>query len=330
MIFPAMLFFLITMLATAAATKWLEKELRRRNVMDVPNYRSSHDTAVPRGGGLAVTHMVVFSWAGIGIFLEVDWAFFVLLFAVVFLAIVCWLDDLFGVSVIIRLLFQVFVVVSGLFFMPKEGLFFQGIFPPAVDYFFAAMAWLWFINLFNFMDGIDGISGCEMASLGFGVALIAALGVGGPLFGLAGVSLAAAGLGFLLLNWHPARIFLGDVGSIPIGYLVGWLLLGLSSAGFWMPALILPAYYFADSGITLARRLFAGKPVWIAHREHFYQKAVSNGRSHSQVVGAIAVTNIGLIATAVASIYIGVYSLIFAFLFVGVLLNWMRFNIRPC
>lgn len=327
MILGTILFFITVLLTTAFATKWLEKDLRNRNVMDVPNHRSSHDAAVPHGGGLVVTNVVVFSWAGIGVFLGSDWTFFGMLFLVVFLAIISRLDDLFTVSIVIRLLFQVFSVVAGLLLMQKEGLFFQGIFPPAVDYFFAAIAWLWFINLFNFMDGIDGISGCEMASLGFGVALMAALGVGSPLFGLAGVSLAAAGLGFLLLNWHPARIFLGDVGSIPIGYLIGWLLLGLSSAGFWMPALILAAYYFADSSITLARRLFAGKPIWIAHREHFYQKAVSNGRSHSQVVSAIAVANIGLIATAVGSMYIGIYSLIFACLIVGVLLKWMSFNV---
>ena len=323
MIFPTIVFFVVVMLATAIATKLLERELRRRNVLDVPNYRSSHNTAVPRGGGIAVTQILVFSWAAIGIYVGVDWSFFGILFLVLFLAAVCWIDDLFDVSVVLRLICQIVAVAIGLFFMPKDAFFFQGYFPPAVDYLLAAIIWLWFINLFNFMDGIDGISGCQMASLGFGVALIAALGGGWPLFGLAGIALAAAGFGFLLLNWHPARIFLGDVGSIPIGYLIGWLLLSLSSSGLWIPALILPAYYFADASITLLRRLFAGKPVWIAHREHFYQKAVSNGRSHSQVVSAIAVTNIGLIAIAAGSIYIGSYAFILAFLLVGILLGWM-------
>jgi UDP-N-acetylmuramyl pentapeptide phosphotransferase/UDP-N-acetylglucosamine-1-phosphate transferase len=109
---------------------------------------------------------------------------------------------------------------------------------------------------------------------------------------------AAPAAGFLVWNWHPARLFLGDVGSVPLGFALGWLLLHAAIAGYWAAALILPLYYLADATITLGRRALRGAKIWQAHREHFYQRAVARGRGHDAVVGAIAVGNVVLIGCA--------------------------------
>ena len=196
---------------------------------------------------------------------------------------------------------QVVAVGAGIASLPGDGLVFQGMVPAFVDHALAAAAWLWFVNLFNFMDGIDGLSGTEGASLGLGTFLLALLGAAPAWLGPLGLALAGVSLGFLLWNWHPARIFLGDVGSIPLGYLAGWLLLALAAAGAWQAALLLPAYYLADATLTLARRVLHGRRVWQAHREHFYQRVVAADWGHGRTTALIAGHNLLLVGLAVAS-----------------------------
>ena len=162
----------------------------------------------------------------------------------------------------------------------------------------SGLLWLWFVNLFNFMDGIDGISGVEAGSVGLGLAAVAVL-LGWPALPAAlALVLAAVAAGFLVWNWAPAKLFLGDVGSVPLGYLLGWLLLSTAAAGQWAVALILPLYYLLDATLTLARRLRRGEKFWRAHREHFYQRAVQGGLGHAAVALRIGLANGGLILLA--------------------------------
>jgi UDP-N-acetylmuramyl pentapeptide phosphotransferase/UDP-N-acetylglucosamine-1-phosphate transferase len=181
------------------------------------------------------------------------------------------------------------------------GPIFGGLLPPGLDMVAAALLWVWFINLFNFMDGIDGLAGVETAALGLGIALVAAAAGMSPAFVIYGLALLAGALGFLWWNWHPARVFLGDVGSVPLGFLIGWLLLVLTKNGHWQAALILPLYYLADATITLARRGLRGDKVWQPHREHFYQQAVKRGLSHADVVRHVLVLDLVLVMLAVAA-----------------------------
>src|SRR5207253_3210977 len=126
-----------------------------------------------------------------------------------------------------------------------------------------------------------GLAGSEAAAIGLGLLLFAAIGIGrDPGFAALAAAIAAAALGFLVWNWAPARIFLGDVGSVPLGYLLGFLLLSAATRGAWKLALILPLYFLADATITLGRRLTRGEPVWRPHRQHFYQRAVQRGLTH--------------------------------------------------
>ena len=294
-----------SVVAVAALTGLARTLLRRHGVMDQPSERSSHLAAVPRGGGIVVIGVLLAAWLTLwlsGAAASSEAHFWIVLVGALGLAAVSWLDDLRGgLSVFLRLAAQVLAVGAGIVSLPGDGLILQGTAPALVDRALAAAAWLWFVNLFNFMDGIDGLSGVEGASLGLGAFLLALLGAAPAGLGPLGLALAGVSVGFLLWNWHPAKVFLGDVGSIPLGYLAGWLMLALAAAGAWQAALLLPAYYLADATITLVRRLLRGRRVWRAHREHFYQRVVTAGWSHGRTAGVIAGHNLLLIGLALAS-----------------------------
>ena len=173
------------------------------------------------------------------------------------------------------------------------------------------------------MDGIDSITGVEAGCIGIGIALIAMQFPSFSIDPLLPTAIAAAAIGFLWWNWHPAKIFLGDVGSVPLGYLLGWLLLNLASSGFWAPALILPLYYLADATITLVRPAARGERVWEAHREHFYQRAVQGGRSHAQVSTGVGLCNVALLGLAALSLAWPLPALAAAFATVVAFLIWL-------
>ncbi len=287
---------------STAATAVLLPVLGRLRSLDRPNERSSHETPTPKGAGLAVMGVLLSAWA---VFLwlapKPDGGALLVLAAALALAGISWLDDLRGLSPVPRLTAQAAAVAVGIWALAGEAPVFQGLLSPWLDRIATGLVWLWFINLFNFMDGIDGMAGGEAASLGLGLFLLASFAALDPAVGDPALLATAACLGFLVWNWHPARIFLGDVGSVPLGFLFGWLLLGAAARGYWAPALILPLYYLADSTLTLLRRLARGELVWRAHREHFYQRAVQRGLSHADVVLAVLAGNAALIALALAA-----------------------------
>ena len=291
--------FAMTFVASLAGTRGVLGYLRRRAILDHPNERSSHARPTPRGGGLAVAAVMIGAWFVVGTGESTALPGVEAVCAVALaLAALSWVDDLRGLAVHWRLLGQISAVAVTLSVAGHHGPYFAGLLPPALDTVAAGILWVWFINLFNFMDGIDGLSGIESACIGAGVVVTAMVsGAPGPMVPL-GIAATATALGFLWWNWQPARIFLGDVGSISLGFLLGWLLLALSASGQWAAALILPSYYLADATITLLRRLLRGERVWHAHREHFYQQAIRRGHSHSAVVGAVLLANLTLIALA--------------------------------
>jgi len=278
-------------------TRALISALSNRAILDSPNDRSSHDTPTPCGGGIAILAALLPAWLFIDIFFRTAPVGIPTIIAVaIVLATVSWIDDLRGMAPAPRLAFQAFGGIAALIFAPLPGPVFGGWLPPVVDLALTALLWLWFINLFNFMDGIDGIAGVQTAGIGLGVFITAKVGKLDGYWLAFGLTTVAAAVGFLRWNWHPARIFLGDVGSIPLGFLLGWLLLSLAASGYPVPALILPMYFLADATVTLVRRAVRGERIWEAHREHFYQLAVQSGLRHDQVSGIIMVANIFLIA----------------------------------
>ena len=277
------------------ATGALIPILRRRDMLDYPNERSSHIAPTPRGGGIAMTGSVLLAWIALGHAGLVGSSAISIVIGTILLAVVSWIDDLRGLSPGVRLVAQGVAVTIGILALPAHsGL---GTWSGPALYFSAiGLMWIWWINLFNFMDGIDGLAVSEAAAICAGLLLFTMVGDGAdPTAALLAAGIVGAAVGFLVWNWSPARIFLGDVGSVPLGYLSGFLLLDLAVRGRWKIALILPLYFLADATITLFRRLLRGERVWEPHRQHFYQRAVRKGLGHSAVVKRVIAADILLI-----------------------------------
>jgi UDP-N-acetylmuramyl pentapeptide phosphotransferase/UDP-N-acetylglucosamine-1-phosphate transferase len=151
------------------------------------------------------------------------------------------------------------------------------------------------------MDGLDWMTVVEVVPITCALVLLGGLGELFPSTTVIAAALGGAIVGFAPFNRPVAKVFLGDVGSLPIGLLLGWLLLELAYRQHFTAAVLLPLYYLADATVTLARRSARGEPVWAAHRSHFYQQATENGFSVLRVVSEVFALNVGLAALAVAS-----------------------------
>ncbi|MGE0549001.1 MAG: glycosyl transferase [Kofleriaceae bacterium] len=224
----------------------------------------------------------------------------IVLGSVVVLAVVGVIDDIKTLSPIARLIVQLAMaalVVSTL----RDT---QPVFPflPLVaERVVLVLALVWFVNLVNFMDGIDWMTVAQMLPMAAGIAVLGASGHGSPLVIVAALALCGGMLGFAPFNRPVARLFLGDVGSLPIGLLVGWMLLVIARSGEVIAATLLPLYYLADATITLFARLSRRERVWEAHRSHFYQRAIQRGWSVIAVVTRVFAVNVALAMLAIGS-----------------------------
>jgi UDP-N-acetylmuramyl pentapeptide phosphotransferase/UDP-N-acetylglucosamine-1-phosphate transferase len=268
--------------------------LPQLNWFDVPTHRSNHQNPTPRGGGIAVT----FTAAA---FLLVAGANTHIVWAAIFLGVVSLIDDVRGLAIRPRLIAQLLAIAYGASAFSGYSIT-GGIIPLWLEIPIVALVWMWFINLYNFMDGIDGITSAQTISIALGIFILGMMTHTVTTGMQADATiLVAAMLGFAVLNWHPARIFLGDVGSVPLGFLVGYLLLLLAAKGEWAAALILPAYYLCDATYTLAKRALRAEKFWQAHSEHAFQKAVRSGYRHDDIVKWIIALNMVLIVLAALS-----------------------------
>ena len=294
---------LATFLGAAVATEVLRRMLEARQIFDHPGARTSHEVATPRGGGLAIYAVFMAAWAVVAAMTpgqptEVGW----IMACSLGLAIVSWADDLVGLPKMPRFLCQIAMASVGTYVLDSPVAVFQGHLSPTADALGTVFLWVGFINLFNFSDGIDGNAGTKATVLGIGIFLLSLAGVIPEPLGYLGITVAAAASGFLVWNWHPARIFMGDVGSVPLGFLLGWLLLRAAGEGQWAPAIILPLIYLSDTCVTYLLKILRRKRFWHPHRDHFYQRAVQReGVTHSHVVKVILVGDVLLIAMAMAA-----------------------------
>jgi UDP-N-acetylmuramyl pentapeptide phosphotransferase/UDP-N-acetylglucosamine-1-phosphate transferase len=163
------------------------------------------------------------------------------------------------------------------------------------------VAGLWFVNLVNFMDGLDWMTVAEVVPITGAVVVLGSFGELPASTTIIAATLCGAMAGFAPFNRPVARIFLGDVGSLPIGLLLGWCLLQLAYQHQLAAAFLLPLYYLFDATVTLIRRLVRRQPFWAAHRSHFYQRATDNGFTVLRVVSEVFALNVGLSALAIAS-----------------------------
>ena len=271
-----------------------------------PNARSSHRKPTPQGGGIAVVS------ASVGVFLVCGLALLPsagenttqllqIALATVLIAIVGALDDVRDLRISVRLPLQalsVILVVSALStdvrVIPQLPLWFERS--------LLVISGIYFVNIVNFMDGIDWITVAEVVPITFGVAIIGVLGALPWHATLIALTLLGAMVGFAPFNKPVAKVFLGDVGSLPIGLLVGFLLVLVAAAGHLIAAILLPLYYLADATFTLGRRVIARERFWLAHRSHFYQRATNCGFSVIEIDVRIFAVNLVLVLLAVSTV----------------------------
>lgn len=236
--------------------------------LDRPNERSLHQTPVPRTGGIAILSGIFVGWSMLGL---PSWA---VLAGMIILVCVSFLDDLVDMPVLVR--FGAHFLASGIFagflLLPALG--------PLLT-FACVIAIVWMINLYNFMDGSDGLAG-GMAFFGFGFYGLAAWMDGNNYFALLNMIVATSAGAFLYFNFHPARIFMGDSGAIPLGFLAAAFgLEGWKSGDWpiWFPLMVFSPF-IVDSTATLLKRLARREKIWQAHKGHYYQRLIRMGLGH--------------------------------------------------
>jgi UDP-N-acetylmuramyl pentapeptide phosphotransferase/UDP-N-acetylglucosamine-1-phosphate transferase len=285
---------------------WLKPALEHY-ALAKPNVRSSHQTPTPQGGGIAVIAATVVVFAAIIIFfpslIKESWRLAVVLVSVIALAVVGIIDDIRPIAVLPRLLLEAVAVVMVVASLPDD-LHVLLVLPSWIERTLMFVTVLWFVNLVNFMDGIDWMTVVEVVPLSAGLSLFGLMGALPWDATLIALALCGAMVGFAPFNRPVARLFLGDVGSLPIGLLLGWLLILLAGGGHLFAAFILPLYYLADATITLLCRLIKREPVLQAHRNHFYQQAIDGQFSVYQIVGRVFALNIILIGFAAVTVMI--------------------------
>jgi len=300
----------------------LLKPLLQRYALARPNARSSHTIPTPQGGGIAVVAATLgTALAAVLLFQgQVPHWIMALAAAATLLAAVGAIDDIRPLPVAPRLLLQILAIGIAIFSLPDD-LRIAPFVAPAIERALLVVAVLWFVNLTNFMDGLDWLTVAEVLPV---TASLAILGLAAGLLPAAAVLLAVAlfgaMLGFAPFNKPIARLFLGDVGSLPLGLLLAVLLIFLAASGHIVAAILLPLYYLADATLTLLRRMRAGERFWQAHRSHFYQRATANGFTVRDVVARVFILNLALAGLAFVSVAFQPWAIRLAMLTIGIAL----------
>ncbi len=281
------------------------RPLLARYGMARPNARSSHTIPTPQGGGIAiVAATIAVSCGALALWPDSAASMMppaILLAAVVLIAAVGIQADIHPASVAPRLLLQALAVAAVIYTLPVE-LRVLPILPWWFERIALCVGGLWFVNLVNFMDGLDWMTVAEVVPMTAALAAIGVSGILSPQAIIVSLALCGAMIGFAFFNRPVAKLFLGDVGSLPIGLVLGWLLVLVAGSGGRAAAILLPLYYIADGTITLLRRLWSGEQVWQAHRSHFYQRATDRGFSVIEVVARVFFVNLLLAALALATV----------------------------
>lgn len=299
---------LAAMLLTIVATDMVRTHAIRRAMFDVPNQRSSHTVPTPRGGGAAIVAVVLLSIAlGAAVRILPSNIAAALFGGGTLVAAIGWLDDRHNVKPSGRAAVHVCAAAWAVYWVGGLGPVHLGrmaTFPGSLERLLWVLAIAWTTNLYNFMDGIDGIAAVETiiaGSVGAGILLL------GSAFGMAFVSatLGGAAAGFLVWNRMPARVFMGDVGSGFLGFIFAVIALaathtGVASAIVWVMLLLT---FITDASVTLMRRALRGESWTSAHRLHAYQRLVQSGLNHAQVVRLVVLID-GLLAILAVTVFL--------------------------
>jgi len=307
-IFVLVIFLIIVFVFSYLITCWIRSYALKHGIIDLPCKRSSHTKPTPRGAGLSVSLIFLFCLILLQIIYPTQWRLWSALGAgSLIISLVGWLDDRFGLPRSVRLTAHLVAASWAVFILgglptirTGNGLLELGMLGNAI----AVLSIVWFVNLYNFMDGIDGLAAGNAVLVALAAGGLSALS-GGYYFALIYLILAFAVAGFLPWNWPPAKVFMGDAGSANIGFLLAVLGIAAENANHlhllvWF---ILSEVFIIDATATLFRRILIGREWLKAHKSHAYQRAVQIGNSHLAVTVAIMVINIVLITAAVYAFY---------------------------
>ncbi|MCT7635642.1 glycosyltransferase family 4 protein [Aliarcobacter butzleri] len=285
--------YIVLLLISFFLTYFIKNYMIKKSFVASVNERSSHTVPTPHGGGIAIA----ITWF-IGLFylyfigqIENN-LFYALLFGAV-ISIVSFFDDIYELSPKLRLIIQAIVAIGGLYFLGGFETLTFGIFDiqnPIFTNIFAFFMIIWFINLYNFLDGINGYAGSEAVFLSLAGFIL----FGGNHF----LVLAVSVLGFLYWNWNKAKIFMGDVGSTLLGYNVAIFTIYYANqepTNFWIWIILFSVYWF-DATLTLIRRKLNKERLSLAHKKHAYQRLTQVGWSHYKVTNYSIGLNILLFA----------------------------------
>ncbi len=314
-----MIFFVLFTAAfglTAAGVGRFRNWSLKKNILDLPNERSSHTTPTPRGGGIVVVIVALSLYTIAANLITGDFSTAYVVGAIL-IAAVSWLDDLFSISIVWRFAVHACCAILAVW---QIGVLMEIPFSGRENEYlkFAevlmTVGWIvWLTNAYNFMDGIDGIAGTQAVTAGFGWCLVGIL-FGAPATAAFGGILSFSALGFLVYNWQPARVFLGDVGSAFFGYTFAVLPLTIKKTDdtqILVPviAVLLVWFFIFDAVYTFAKRLLRRAKVWQPHREHLYQRLVIGGCSHRLVTVFYGVNSLTILAAMILGLNLRDYFL---------------------
>lgn len=302
-----LIFLGLTFLCSFALTALLRRYAQARQLIDIPNARSSHAAPTPRGGGVAIVVAALVAWSTLALGLPAGHLPIVALVgAGAAVALIGFLDDHGHIPARWRLLGHFSSIGWGLFWTGSLPSLDIGIMQIQAQWLLWPLALLygvWMLNLYNFMDGINGIAGIEVVSASLAIGAFALLQDDFAVSGMS-LALAASGLGFLLWNFPKARIFMGDAGSGFLGAVLALLSIwsaGYGEAYFWA-WLVMLGVFVVDATLTLMRRLARGEKLYEAHRSHAYQYASRRYSSHTKVTCAVLAINLLWLAPVAACI----------------------------
>ncbi|HUW74188.1 MAG TPA: glycosyl transferase [Methyloceanibacter sp.] len=287
--------------ALSAGLIFVLKPLLARHLLSHPNERSSHVAATPEGAGLGVMTALLVVCTALLLFTPLPPPSLVpVLIGAAVLTVVGALDDAHALAVSWRLLAQMLVALGVVFALPQDFRLLPDLLPLGVERALLVLGVVGFVNAVNFLDGLDWMTVAQVVPMTLGVAILCGLGVVPETIGLLALALLGAMLGFAVFNKHPAQIFLGDAGSLPIGLVLAYMLIYVAEAHI-VSSILLALYTLADSVLTFSRRLANGERVFSAHRSHFYQRAVAAGLRVPQVTARVFWLGLWLMTLAIAA-----------------------------
>ena len=323
-----------------SALKKIIPFLKKNSLLDIPSSRSNHEQSMPKGGGIILIPTIIIS-ISLYFFIEntINTKWIVFLLSIFFLFLVSLIDDIKSLPASLRLIVHSLCVIISVYCMKDDIISFinnadiivkLSISDSLLFYLLTALiifSWLWLINLFNFMDGIDGLTALQMIFLALTVNIVSLMNFFDKDFQFLSLVIFSAFLAFFRLNKPSAKIFLGDSGSIPSGYIAGFILIeSLFKQGPFFSILIILMYFILDSTITLFIRSIKNNNIFTAHSDHFYQRMIRKGYSHHYVLRKILFLFIFLILLSFVSLKYHLISLSLAL--TTTILSLIYFSVR--